>query len=372
MNIIFEMNMSLFEKIVHYSTVYRTPSHLLFWVVVYLLSVSRNRTIDGHEEALADLLINCAFDLFFSIIATYFLAYLIIPKVINAKSYYFVVFYFLIGSYLIAALARVMTVHVLEPITRMPPFTQEPVLEILTDLPHLARGYFLPAFSTAWVFTFLKLIKDQYLVQKRALQLEKERAEAELKILRAQLNPHFLFNTLNNIYSLSLMNSPVTSKSIAGLSEILDHVLYRCNGTYVLLSAEITLLKNYIGLEKLRYDDRLQVNFHQSIDGDAEIAPLILLSLVENAFKYGAGEDIGNPTINIDLELKENRFQFMISNSFMKKDNDGTNEKIGLNNIRKQLDLIYPGSYELRLSQHEETFVALLIIHLQHPVVVKH
>lgn len=368
MNIIFEMNMSLFEKIVHYSTVYRIPSHLLFWLMVFLLSVSKP---EGHASVYEEIrteFITEAFALFLSMIATYFMAYLIIPKLLNVKSYYFVIFYFLIGSYLICVFSRIVVIYVVEPMVRIPPFGQESVLEIATDLPKLVGSYFLHYFSTAWVFTFLKLLKDQYLFQKRALQLEKEKAEAELKILKTQLNPHFLFNTLNNIYSLSLMNSSVTSKSIAGLSEILDHVLYRCDDTYVPISAEITLLQNYIGLEKLRYDDRLQVNFQQTTDEDAEIAPLILLSLVENAFKYGAGEDIGNPVININLKLQHKQFEFRVSNSFMPRTHKNKNEQIGLNNIRKQLDLIYPGNYKLNLSQHEETFVALLTINLHHPI----
>lgn len=369
MNTIFDINMSLFEKIVNYSTVHRIQSHILFWVMVFLLSLSKPEGHTSVSEEIRTELITEGFALFLSMISTYFVAYLVIPKLLNVKSYYFLVFYFLIGSYLICVFSRTVVIYVVEPLVRTPPFAQESFLEILTDLPKLAGSYFLHDFSTAWVFTFLKLLKDQYLIQKRALQLEKEKAEAELKILKTQLNPHFLFNTLNNIYSLSLMNSSVTSKSIAGLSEILDHVLYRCDGTYVPLSAEITLLRNYIELEKLRYDDRLQVNFQQTIDENAEIAPLILLSLVENAFKYGAGEDIGNPVINIDLKLQNNHFTFMVSNSFMPRENK--NKQIGLSNIRKQLDLIYPENYELNLSQHEETFVALLMINLGPSSVIK-
>jgi LytS/YehU family sensor histidine kinase len=114
-------------------------------------------------------------------------------------------------------------------------------------------------------------------------------------MLKTQLNPHFLFNTLNNIYVLSLENSEKTQKSIEKLSKILDHVLFRCNTKYVSLSSEIELLENYIELEKLRYDDRLQINFNNHIEQDVKIAPLILLSLVENAFKHGAGEDSVSP-----------------------------------------------------------------------------
>jgi hypothetical protein len=221
----------------------------------------------------------------FTILASYFLAYLIIPKLTSSRSYYSVIIYVLAGSYLICVCSRIAVVHLLEPLIRTPPFGQESVWEIMTDFPKLITHYFALAFSTCWIFAFIKLIKDQYAVQQRTLSLEKEKTQTELKVLKAQLNPHFLFNTLNNIYSLSLINSPVTSKSIAGLSEILDHVLYRCNNPYVPISAEIALIKNYLELEKLRYDDRLRVSFSHVTDQEATIAPLILLSLVENAFQ---------------------------------------------------------------------------------------
>jgi sensor histidine kinase YesM len=302
-----------------------------------------------------------------TIIASYFLAYLIIPKLITAKNYYVVVIYFLIGSYIICACSRIVVIYGTEPIIRTPPFGQESILEILTDVPKLITHYFPMCFSAAWIFAFIKLIKEQYTAQQHQLSIEKERAETELKVLKAQLNPHFLFNTLNNIYSLSLVNSPITSKSIAGLSEILDHVLYRCNGMYVPLSAEISLIGNYIELEKLRYDKRLQVNFTHAIDQETAIAPLILLSLVENAFKHGAGEDIGLPVINIDLRLTDNRFRFMVSNGFIPS-GDEENDRIGINNITKQLQLIYPGLYDFSTSTHDNIFVVLLHINLKNNI----
>lgn len=313
--------MSIFNKIIRYSSVYRISSHLLFWLVVFI--------VPQWEAGLSfrDMLIENMFYVFFYMIASYFVAYFIIPKLLRGENYFLVALYFLTGAYIISAILRITVVYVLEPIVREPPFDQEPILQILTDMHTLINVYFLQNFSLAWIFGFIKLLKDQYLVKQRTLLLEKEKTEAELNILKAQLNPHFLFNTLNNIYSLSLVNSPVTSKSIAGLSQILDHVLYRCNTTYVPLSSEINLLTNYIDLEKLRYNERLVVNFYHRIDEDAGIAPLILLSIVENAFKHGAGEDIGNPCINIDLTLRENKFSFKVTNTFVSKDEEGDSEK---------------------------------------------
>lgn len=293
--------------------------------------------------------------------ACYFVAYFIIPRLLRDENYLVVMIYFIVGSYVISAFSRIMVVHVLEPIIREPPFEQESIWEILTDIRTLTVVYFLQNFSLAWIFGFLKLVKDRYLIKQRTLVLEKEKAEAELHALKAQLNPHFLFNTLNNIYSLSLVNSPVTSKSIAGLSEILDHVLYRCKEDLVPVSTEITLLKNYVDLEKLRYDERLVVNFKHAIDEDLPIAPLILLSVVENAFKHGAGEDIGTPIIDIELRLSNGNFCFIVSNSFVPTDETAT-DGIGLANIRKQLALIYPNNHKFKTYISESTFVTLLSI----------
>jgi len=129
--------------------------------------------------------------------------------------------------------------------------------------------------------------------KQKTLQIDKEKIETELNLLKAQLNPHFLFNTLNNIYVLALENSSKTAYSIEKLSEILDYILYRCTDKYSSLKAEVKMLENYIELEKLRYDDRLRVTLKKQIEKDIAIAPLILLSFVENAFKHGAGEDSG-------------------------------------------------------------------------------
>lgn len=348
--------MSILQKVIRYSTIYRVSSHILFWLVVFI--------VPQYEEGMSfrNMMIENAFCVCFYMMACYFVAYFIIPRLLKADNYLIVIIYFIIGSYLISAFSRIVVVHVVEPITRQPPFVQESVYEILTDIRKLIDVYFLQNFSLAWIFGFLKLVKDQYLVKQRTLLLEKEKTEAELNTLKAQLNPHFLFNTLNNIYSLSLVNSPITSKSIAGLSQILDHVLYRCNDTFVPLSTEITLLHNYIELEKLRYDERLEVNFEHHIDQDAGIVPLILLSIVENAFKHGAGESIGKPKIDIELKLSKNQFYFMVSNTFVPKAQEENTAPIGLHNISKQLALMYAKNHEFSTIINEDTYITLLTI----------
>lgn len=355
--------MTPFEKIINFATAHRISTHILFWILIFIMFFSKN-TSSNPEELKIDLLYTIYYEIF-SIIGAYFLSYRILPRLMTSQKHNWVWAELIFGSYVVCVIARLTMVYVLEPITRTPPFGQEPVAEILTDLPTLFASYFLHILSLSVFFIFIKLIKDQYIIQKRSLLLEKQKAETELKILKAQLNPHFLFNTLNNIYSLSVTNSPITSQSIAVLSEILDCILYRCSSTYVPLSQEINLLENYISLEKLRYDDRLSVVFNHEMDHNGEIAPLILLSLVENAFKHGAGEDIGSaPKIEIDLKLQNDNFNFTIRNTISKVESETESGKIGLSNIVQQLDKIYPENYTFNVTKTDYDFTAQLKINL--------
>jgi sensor histidine kinase YesM len=359
--------MSLFEKILRYQKRHRLVSHLFFWLAILIISITSSQYHDRDQFIYSDALIDDGLFLIPQIMASYFIAYFIIPGFFFRKKYFVTILYFIIGSYLICVLSRFLVVRVLEPMAGIAPEAFETTIELITDIPKLLYVYFFNVFSIAFVFLLIKLVKDQLEIQKHTLSLEKEKAETELKLLKTQLNPHFLFNTLNNIYSLSLSNSPVTSASIGRLAEILDHILYRCNGIQVPLKEEIVLLNNYIALEKLRYNDRLQVNFKTQVDHDIEIPPLILLSIVENAFKHGASEDIGNPYIHVNLYVTKNVFQCIVSNSFTPEVTKNANDQIGLFNVRKQLELIYPESHSLTLSidQASNAFTVTLVIDLK-------
>ncbi|WP_165769787.1 sensor histidine kinase [Flavobacterium araucananum] len=355
-------HMTPFEKIIKFATAHRITTHVIFWVFVFIMFFSKNTSSDS-EGLWIDVLYTVYYEIC-SMIAAYFLSYRILPRLMTPQKHNWVWAELFLGTYIISLAARITMIYGIEPITRTPLIPQESIQEILTDLPTLFVVYSLHILSLSVFFIFIKLIKDQHIIQKRALELEKQKAETELKILKAQLNPHFLFNTLNNIYSLSIINSPITSKSIAVLSEILDCILYRCNSTCVPVSQEITLIENYISLEKLRYDERLSVIFNHEIDQNGLIAPLILLSLVENAFKHGAGEDVGiAPKIEIDLKLVNDNFEFKIRNT-INKEFEAESGKIGLNNIIQQLDKIYPEHYTFNVTKTDDDFTAELKINL--------
>ena len=340
--------MGIIRNIVEYIKDRRALKHLVFWSCLYLFLIF---TQESHDFLWVIAIAKGA-HLIPKIIISYFLAYWLIPKYLFTKKYLLFILYFLVSAYILCAFSRILMVHGAEPLFRATPFHQEPILEIVTDWEKLIRGYFFNIYSSAFLFILVKLSLERIKEQ----SLNKEKIAIELKMLKAQLNPHFLFNTLNNIYSLSIINSPKTSESIGKLSEILDYVLYRCDQKYVPLAGEITLLENYIALEKLRYDERLEVSFTHSIATQTKIAPLILLSIVENAFKHGAGEDSGSPKINIDLTQKEDKLVFTVFNTTTLQKNETSKSTIGLENIHKQLALIYPNAHTIDIDQKESSF----------------
>ncbi len=199
--------------------------------------------------------------------------------------------------------------------------------------------------------------------------------EAELNLLKAQVHPHFLFNTLNNLYSLTLQNSPQSPSIVLGLSAILRYMLYECNSDSILLAKEVRILESYMELEKIRYKERLDLNFTCKGDLSSQhIAPLLLLPLVENAFKHGASQEISQAWINLDFQVKNNKLKFKVSNSIPDKDllrskypTDTLAVKpdgIGLANIQKRLEIIYPSAHRLRVFGEQDMFLAILEVEL--------
>jgi sensor histidine kinase YesM len=360
--------MNLFDRFLSFHKKHRWLTHIAYWFIYLLIAVSASKYRDGDKGTYSFEFISDAIYLSAEMIAAYSLAYFVVPQFIYRKRYVLSIVEFVIVCYVSCVVGRIFIVKICEPLAGVKPKAFETYREIMTDIPKLLYVYLSDFLSSSAIFIFLKLLKDQFETQKRALALEKEKAETELKLLKTQLNPHFLFNTLNNIYSLSFTSSPATSQSIARLADILDHILYCCNGQYVPLKAEIALVNNYIELEKLRYDERLTVNFKTEVEHEVDIAPLVLLSLVENAFKHGASDDAGAPVINIGLIADKEKFIFKVSNTVAVQ-NSGHNstpaERIGLNNLRRQLDLIYGDDYALDVTKEDKYFMVQLTIHLK-------
>lgn len=221
-------------------------------------------------------------------------------------------------------------------------------------------------YSTASVFFFgiIRHIYNYTRLKQAAQMLRIEKQQAELSYLKSQTNPHFLFNTLNNIYSLARDKSDLAPESILRLSKILRFMLYETSGAYIAIEQELKIISDYIALEQLRYDASLRINFNHNIeDMKQAIPPLLLIPLVENAFKHGVSETRGNPFVDIHLSVKDRQLKVVIKNSAEASGEQDIKENIGLSNLRRQLELLYT-DYNLSVQQGQSEFTATLKINL--------
>ena len=211
---------------------------------------------------------------------------------------------------------------------------------------------------TRHIYNYIKL-------KQATQQLLIEKQVAELNYLKSQTNPHFLFNTLNNIYSLARDKSDLAPESILRLSKILRFMLYETGGEYIPIEQEIKIIGDYIALEKLRYDDSLRINFNYDIeDMKQAMPPLLLIPLVENAFKHGVSETRGQPFVDIHLAVNKRQLAFVVKNSTEDPSVEkSVKENIGLSNLRRQLELLYK-NYDLTVQQNGSVFNATLKINL--------
>jgi len=217
----------------------------------------------------------------------------------------------------------------------------------------------------AILFAMFKYYKNWMNTQKLANEAERKQLASELQVLKAQLNPHFLFNTFNNLYVLALQKSDKTPAAISKMSDLFRYILYECNAVEVTVSKEIKLIEDYIQLEELRYSDRLTISFEKEIDNpDCLVPPMLLYTFVENCFKHGCSPDPGSSWINLLIRVRKNSFEFQASNSIPQSNcqNDKIEGGVGLANIQRRLELIYPDKHELVIRKENCKFFVNLII----------
>jgi len=217
-------------------------------------------------------------------------------------------------------------------------------------------------FPVLAISVLIKLMFDANTREKKLREIEKEKFMAEMGLLKAQINPHFFFNTLNSLYSLSLARSDQSAAVVLRLSDLMRYMLYEASAHTVLLKDEITYLENYIGIEQMRYVERLDLSFQYSGDIAGKwISPLLLLPFVENAFKHGIEDSSG--WITIDLKVVGSLLYLKVENSFTvpsKPKKPG----LGLINAKKRLQLAYPGKHELSISQNDDIYSVALTLQL--------
>ncbi|MDR6460364.1 two-component sensor histidine kinase [Chryseobacterium vietnamense] len=326
---------------------------LLFWTALFLFGTVKMYG-EYNNEVSKGLIIYNFCHWIFQIAGANFIYFVLIRHFFDQKKYIELILSILLSLYIISVINRFFIVYIAEPLfineLKDTPF------EILTDIPYLLLHYTFPIISGAFIFISIMFIiryKDE---KEHSIKLQKEKMELELQSLKSQLNPHFLFNTLNNIYSLSISHSDKTSQSISQLSDILDYILYKGQKKWVQASDELEIIDHYIALESLRYhEERLRIQKFSKINSHNTIPPLLYLTLVENAFKHGAGNNSATTEIKIAIETNHQHSVFTIENTF--SDHQTNNEKgIGLQNIKRQLQYHYQEHFTFRISQENNIF----------------
>ncbi len=223
---------------------------------------------------------------------------------------------------------------------------------------------------TLFIVIFIGLLRfaaDWFEFEAAKKEVENEKLMAELNFLKAQINPHFLFNTLNNLYYLAYSKSANTTEVIAKLSDVMRYMLYDATHTLVPLSKEIEYMQNYIDLERLRLSDQIPVNVN--VEGNVDrvyIAPLILITFLENAFKHGVSTNDPNSWVNITIRVRDKDCIYVVENSKLNKVNGEPHEKsgIGLTNVKRRLELSYPGRYSLEIEDLSDRYSIMLKLQL--------
>ncbi|WP_296386166.1 histidine kinase [Winogradskyella sp.] len=228
----------------------------------------------------------------------------------------------------------------------------EAYLNIKEDFPFYMFFLPIPILFLIWVFEQWKWLQN----------LKAEKAKTELSLLRTQINPHFFFNTLNNLYALTVKNSEQAPEVILKLSDMMRYTIYEGEKETVMLSDEIEYLNNYIELHKIRYQKSVKITFNHDIDSSLTIAPLLYIILLENAFKHGVESLAENAFININLYDDKDFIYFIIDNNFDEKESDKTNG-IGLQNLKRRLSLLYNEKHELSIDTTNNIYKTTLKIH---------
>jgi len=346
--------------------------HIPFWFAYHLTwwSITIGNPFAVVSNLASPYFIKFLFYVIFQALAVYFNLYFLIPRYLE-KSRFAAYISFLTITVVITAVLIVTGYYASSLLSGQ-------TMEQLYDLKKNYFSYFflvnsLPSTVASTTLAMsIKLAKNWLQTQRRQQLLEKEKLETELKFLKNQFNPHYLFNTINSIFFLIHKNPDRASASLAKFSELLRYQLYECNDLQISLDKETGYLENFIELEKLRQNNNMEisVNLNHTRDNDAVIAPFILMTFVENAFKHVSKHTDKPNWIKIELLLRRQQLQLIVCNSSAPGERTAIPYYggIGLENVQRRLDLIYPGKYQLDVENKGEIFETRLVLQLTAPV----
>lgn len=331
--------------------------HSLFWLVVLLFFTF----FFGFEGASFKTIITfSAFFLPVTMGTTYVFIYKLIPDYLILKKH-LKFFLYSVAAFLISA--SYITLSAFYGLILTLGYGYQENFPLTKSLIYILISVYLVV-AIASAFSLLKYnysasAKNEEL-KNRILEAQLKLKEQELQYLKMQIHPHFLFNTLNTIYGLSLTNNKSTPEMILQLSELLDYILYQTKKPLVKLEDEINHIRNYIDLERKRFQDALEIEFNcVHIPSDIEMAPMLLLPFVENSFKHGKGND-GKLKISVYLNLNGDNLDFKIVNSVRNKSEETTGEGIGLENIKRRLEILYENDHHLEIVQRPKSYSVIL------------
>jgi len=333
--------------------------HVLFWAGVWFLFFyffNYNSTDRGYVIWFSSLLLPL------TVAITYFSVYFLIPRYLFQRDYRrFALFTF----YMFSASAYFIVLVIYGVLIFYKKFDA-------SQIPPMVKNFFtilILVYLVVGLVSFITMLRRSFDIEKRNRDLQNKMLAAQLQMkeqellyLKKQIHPHFLFNTINTIYGFALKQSPRTPDIILKLSNLLDYILYQVDKPMVSLSEEVNHIREYIELEQIRFRDTLKVRFRTSeIDEKIRVAPMLLMPLVENAFKHGGVHD-GQMVVYIDIESKANTLNFRIENTIHPAGDNRNENGIGLENLRKRLDLIYKADYRLECGPAEGSYRAELNI----------
>lgn len=327
--------------------------HLFFWLLVfgvwYFLRVD---DYSSPRKALAVTFIK-VFDLALMI---YITNYVLIPQLLYKKKYW------ALGISFIALiiLSSAVKMNILGRLLNNPA-----LYDWTSNIKSRLYDNIIPHFILVFAGASIKLMFDYGKLQQRMAETAKEKAEAELNFLKSQINPHFVFNSLNSVYFLINKDNADARGALHKFSEMLRYQLYEMNGSKIPIEKEIHYLKDYVDLQQLRKDEKYTVQFYAADDVKGfQIEPLLLVPFVENAFKHISHHSDKANFVKVDMFKVNGSFVFSITNS---KDKQASTEKqggIGMNNVKRRLELLYPGMHELKINETDDNFTVQLNLHL--------
>ncbi len=345
---------------------YKTIAQIFFWLFSLVFTIFQIRIISessvntGFPAFLKSAFLNACFAL-----SVYINLNVLIPRLLKNKYYIFYTFWLTVTIFVSALITQFLFIFPLH-------FLFSPESKFDTFHSDVFSAFFFAHLVYVAISSFAKFVTDWLVLQDVSLQynkMQRQKLEAELKSLKAQINPHFLFNSLNNIYSLALSNSKETPRLILMLSDLMRHVLYESKEDYIPLEKEINFVKNFIELQKLRLSKKVDLRFNmEGAIPNKQIAPLLFEPFIDNAFKHGLRSPADAPFIHISFKFTEDHVFFEVRNNYAEKltiSNDKAHG-IGLQNVEKRLKFLYRRKdYKLVVNNTDHVFTVFLNLQLK-------